>query len=252
MRMGLVEEVRDVQYSGIAPVLACSAQIPMTAPLRSRSFVALALAVALVPAPGLAAPVVSASTPSPSTTTAPTTTTPPADATTPAPAEGTPTDATAPTDAPPEGEAPPEGTPAEAQGEPEKTEEPPPPAVPEGPERPPEPTLGNGKFKAKGTGLMIAGGTMLGLGAVGVITSFFLTRCPEPTNSFACKNQHNNTFAVPATGAVALLGAVVLAVGVTYRVRYRRWEQWDPKRAKTAFFPTLTPTSAGVGTVVNF
>ncbi len=221
----------------------------MTA-LRSRSFVALALAVALVPAPGLAAPVVSASTPS--TTTAPTTTTPPADAATPAPAEGAPTDAAAPTDAPPEGETPPEGTPADTPAEPEKTEEPPPPAVPEGPERPPEPTLGNGKFKAKGTGLMIAGGTLFGLGAVGVITGFFLTRCPEPANSFACKNQQNNTFAVPATGAVTLLGAVLLAVGVTYRVRYRRWEQWDPKRAKTAFFPTLSPTGAGVGTVVNF
>lgn len=227
----------------------------MTAPLRSRSFVALALAVALVPVPGLAAPVVSASTPAP--TPAPTTTTPPTDAATPAPAEGTPPDAAAPTTdaaptgAPAEGETPPEGTPAEPPAEPEKTEEPP-PAVPEGPERPPEPTLGNGKFKAKGTGLMIAGGTMLGLGAIGVITSFFLTRCPEPANSFACKNQQNNTFAVPATGAVALLGAVLLAVGVTYRVRYRRWEQWDPKRAKTAFFPTLSPTSAGVGTVVNF
>lgn len=227
----------------------------MTAPLRSRSFVALALAVALVPVPGLAAPVVSASTPAP--TPAPTTTTSPTDAATPAPAEGTPPDAAAPTTdaaptgAPAEGETPPEGTPAEPPAEPEKTEEPP-PAVPEGPERPPEPTLGNGKFKAKGTGLMIAGGTMLGLGAIGVITSFFLTRCPEPANSFACKNQQNNTFAVPATGAVALLGAVLLAVGVTYRVRYRRWEQWDPKRAKTAFFPTLSPTSAGVGTVVNF
>src|SRR5690606_23770342 len=106
----------------------------------------------------------------------------------------------------------------------------------------PEPTIGNGKFKAKGTGLMISGGVLLGLGVVGVITSYFLTRCPDDalTNSFACKNRQHNTFAVPATGAAALLGAVLLAVGLTYRVRYKRWESWDPNRAKTAFRPTFT------------
>ena len=98
------------------------------------------------------------------------------------------------------------------------------------------------KFKAKGTGLMISGGVLLGAGLVGVITSYFLTRCPEGEveNSFACKNRQHNTFAVPATGAAALLGAVLLIVGLTYRARYKRWENWDPNSAKTAFRPSFT------------
>lgn len=229
----------------------------MTAPLRSRSFVAIALAAALVPLPSHAAPAATAAAPTTAApaaaapTAAPTTSSPtPTEA--PAPTDaGTPTDAP-PTDAPPEGgEVPVDSVPVEEKTEPEKTEEPP-PAVPEGPERPAEPTLGNGKFKAKGTGLMIAGGTLFGLGAVGVVTTVLLTRCTELDNSFGCKNQHNNTFAVPATATVALLGAVLLAVGVTYRLRYRRWESWDPKRAKTAFYPAISPNSVGLGTIVKF
>lgn len=221
----------------------------MTAKL-PRSFVATVLAVALVPVPGIAAPAAQPA-PAASTTsaapapaaTAPTATTPPADA-------SAPVDASAPLEgqaAPAEGETPPDAVPVE-----EKTEEPaePPPeatpAIPEGPERPPEPTLGNGKFKAKGTGLMIAGGTMLGLGVAGIITTYFLTHCPEPDNSFACKNRQNATFAIPATGTIALLGAVLLVVGLSYRARYKRWERWDPKTAKTAFVPTITAGGVGV------
>ncbi|MFY0537151.1 hypothetical protein [Nannocystis pusilla] len=156
-----------------------------------------------------------------------------------------------PSDAPPDevptSDAPPDEVPVEEpKTEEPKAEEPkaetPETVVPEGPERPPEPTLGNGKFKAKGTGLMISGGVLLGAGLVGVITSYFLTRCPEEQieNSFACKNRQHNTFAVPATGAAALLGAVLLIVGLTYRARYKRWENWDPTRAKTAFRPNFT------------
>lgn len=206
----------------------------MTAMLRSRSFVATVLAVALVPVPGLAH---AAAQPAPATESAN-----PADAPTAAP-----TDVEAP--AAGEDEVPtevPSEVPTEVavEEEEEKPAEPEvaEPIVPEGPERPPEPTLGNGKFKAKGTGLLISGGVLLGLGAVGVVTSFFLTRCPdsELENSFACKNRQHNTFAVPATGAAALLGVVLLAVGLTYRVRYKRWESWDPNRAKTALRPSFT------------
>lgn len=214
---------------------------------RSRSIVALALAVALIPQPGYAAPA-----PKPTTTPAPTgtgnvgpttgtigSTSAPADAPAP-PAEETPTDATTPEgETPPtEGEAPVDAVPVAE--EPQQPEEPPAPeiTVPEGPERPPEPTLGNGKFKAKGTGLMIAGGTLLGLGVIGVVTSAVLTRCTELDNSFACKNRQHNTFAVPATATVALLGAVLLFVGIAYRSRYKRWERWTPGAAKTAFQPT--------------
>ncbi len=119
--------------------------------------------------------------------------------------------------------------------------------------RPPEPTVANGKYKAKGTGLMIAGGALLGLGLAGVVTSYFLTKCPEPADSFACKNQQHNTFAVPATGAAALLGAVLLAVGVGYRVRYKKWERWTPDSApKTALYPTMLRGGAGVGYSVRF
>jgi hypothetical protein len=220
----------------------------MTAMLRSRSFVAIALAVALVPVPGLAAPAAPAA-PAPAAAPA----APPAQPANPGeppPADVPATDAPpteVPSDAPPDEVPVEEPKPEEAAAAEEKPDETPETIVPEGPERPPEPTLGNGKFKAKGTGLMIAGGTLLGAGIVGVITSFFLTRCPEGEieNSFACKNRQHNTFAVPAFGAAALLGAVLLIVGGTYRARYKRWENWDPTRAKTAFRPTVTANGVG-------
>lgn len=211
----------------------------MTATLRSRS-IATVLAVALVPMPGLTT--ASAAQPAQPAPTGAEPVAPTDGSETPdAPADA-PTDA--PTDAsetPDEVEAPAE-VPVEEPKEEEKPAEAAAPPVPEGPERPPEPTLGNGKFKAKGTGLMIAGGTLLGLGVAGVLTTFFLTRCPESEldKSFACRNRQHNTFAVPATAAGALLGAVLLAVGVTYRVRYKRWENWDPSQAKTAFRPNFT------------
>jgi hypothetical protein len=212
----------------------------MTATLRSRSFVATVLAVTLMPGAGLAA---QPAQPNPATQPAPASPGTPTDAGTPAPGDA-PTDAS---ETPAEGEEAPAEVPVEeAKAEEEKPAETTPP-VPEGPERPPEPTLGNGKFKAKGTGLMIAGGTLLGLGVAGVLTSFFLTRCPDDDldKSFACRNRQHNTFAVPATGAAALLGAVLLAVGVTYRVRYKRWESWDPTQAKTAIRPSFSASGVG-------
>ncbi len=128
-----------------------------------------------------------------------------------------------------------------------------PPPEPVGPERPPEPTVANGKYKAKGTGLMISGGALLGLGAAGMITSILLTRCDEPADTFSCKNQAHNTFAVPATAAATLLGAVLLFVGVGYRVRYKRWQNWTPENApKTAVYPTLIRGGAGVGYSLKF
>lgn len=215
----------------------------MTAMLRSRSFVATVLAAALVPVPGLAAPA-AAPTAQPAPADAPAET---AEPTPEAPPSDAPTDTSVPTDPPAEGDAADaaDAVPVEeAQVEEKPPEE---TLVPEGPERPAEPTLGNGKFKAKGTGLMISGGVLLGLGIGGMLTSYFLTRCPddELDKSFACKNRQHNTFAVPATAAAALLGAVLLAVGLTYRVRYKRWETWDPNTAKTALRPVFS--SSGVG-----
>lgn len=242
----------------------------MKAPLRTRTFVASVLAASLVALPSNAAlaapppaqPTAPASPTSSSAPAAPASSTPapaaPVEPTAPAPADpNAPAEVSAPTDE--TGvplsvpvEEPAEGDQTQGEQTQEKPPETPETVVPEGPERPPEPTLGNGKFKAKGTGLMIAGGTLLGLGLVGMVTSIFLTRCTELDNSFACRNQHNNTFAVPATGAAALLGAVLLAVGVTYRVRYKRWESWDPNRARTAFYPTFTPQGVGAGAMLKF
>jgi hypothetical protein len=152
------------------------------------------------------------------------------------------------------GETPAEPAPTPEPPPPEVTTPPAPPPEPVGPERPPEPTVANGKYKAKGTGLMIAGGTLFGLGVIGVVTSYFLTKCDEPANSFACKNKQNNTFSVPATAAAALLGAVLLSVGIGYRVRYKKWENWKPENnpPKTAVYPTLLRGGAGVGYTLNF
>ena len=101
---------------------------------------------------------------------------------------------------------------------------------------------------------MIAGGSLFGLGLIGVVTSYFLTKCDEPANSFACKNKQNNTFSVPATAAAALLGAVLLSVGIGYRVRYKKWENWKPTNTppKTAVYPTLLRGGAGIGYTLNF
>lgn len=198
----------------------------------------------------------------PATGTTPTTSTPPADGTTPPPADGTtpPTDvATNPDGTPVEGDPPdavPEQPPPE-EPKPEEVAPAPAPVIPEGPERPPEPTIGNGKYKAKGTGLMIAGGTLFGVGLAGVLTTYFLTRCPDEDleNNFACKNRQHNTFAVPATVSLALLGAVLLFVGAGYSVRYKKWERWSPEAAakkKTALTPTFLRGGAGVSYTVKF
>ncbi len=233
------------------------------------------LAVALAALPcneALAAPATTTPAPTPTTTPAPTsapaptTTAPATTAATPAtttPEGGDPGRAadttsavTAPGETPTEvpGEAPLEAAPpVEEEPPPPEAAAPPPPPVPEGPVRPPEPTVANGKYKAKGTGLMIAGGTLLGLGIVGVVASYFGTRCEEPANSFSCKNKQHNTFAVPATGAAALLGAVLLMVGVGYRVRYKKWERWTPgPNSKTALYPTMLRGGAGIGYTVKF
>ena len=47
--------------------------------------------------------------------------------------------------------------------------------------------------------------------------------------------------------------AVLLAVGVGYRVRYKKWERWTPGSApKTALYPTMFRGGAGVGYTVKF
>lgn len=224
---------------------------------------ALAAPATTTPAPTSAPAAGTTSTPPASGTTSPTTGTPttgtpPADGTTP-PVDGATPDPSADPNADPNAapvDAVPEQTPPPEEPKPEVAPAPA-PVVPEGPERPPEPTVGQGKYKAKGTGLMIAGGTLFGVGLAGVLTTYFLTRCPEEDleNNFACKNRQHNTFAIPATASLALLGAVLLLVGAGYHVRYKRWERWTPEAAakkKSALSPTFLRGGAGLSYTLKF
>ncbi len=261
--------------------ITCSVLAATLAALPCNEALAAPTATTTTPAPTTTPP--AAGTPAKPTTTAPTTTSAPTSTSTPSttttttgsattttvttpPTTGAPTgndprgvegtDAiTAPGETPTDvsGETPPEETPPEPPA-PEVVAPPAPPPVPVGPERPPEPTVANGKYKAKGTGLMIAGGSLLGLGIIGLVTSVVLTRCDDLDNSFACKNKQNSTFAVPATGAAVLLGAVLLAVGVGYRVRYKKWQNWKPSTTppNTAVYPTLLRGGAGLGYTLKF
>jgi hypothetical protein len=160
--------------------------------------------------------------------------------------DGTPVDA--PVDAVPE-------EPKPEEPKPEEVAPAPAPVVPEGPERPPEPTIGNGKYKAKGTGLMIAGGTLFGVGLAGVLTTYFLTRCPRSPTPSPARTSSTTPSPCPRPASLALLGAVLLFVGVGYHVRYKRWERWTPESAakkKTALTPTMLRGGAGLSYTVKF
>ena len=146
---------------------------------------------------------------------------------------------------------------SEEVAEPEPAPEPevaPAPVVPEGPERPPEPMIA-GK-SAKGKGMMIAGGVLLAGGIAGTITSLLLTSCPEPANTVGCKYEPHRTLAVPLAVSGALAGGLLLAVGVGYGVRYKRWQRWKPEDERvikqSALVPTMTPGGAGLGYVGRF
>jgi hypothetical protein len=109
---------------------------------------------------------------------------------------------------------------------------------------------------AKGKGMMIAGGVLLAGGIAGTIASIFLTSCPEPANTVGCKYEPHRTLAVPIAASGALVGGLLLAVGVGYGVRYKRWQRWKPEDEKvikqSALVPTMTPGGAGLGYVGRF
>ncbi len=217
------------------------------------------------------------------TTGAATTGTPPADTapadTTPAPAD---TDGTAvadteaaPADTEPvadtdgaakdtEGET--EGAAKDTEGETEADVPPPEPAPDPMADRPPEPQVA-GKPR-KGVGLMIAGGTVLGVGLAASITFGLVTRHCQYDGPLKCKYQDQDQFLIPMSVSVTLLGAVLLGVGVGYNLGYKKWQRWTPavaaaekakaeKRANrgrrgkksktsTAFAPAMLPGGAGV------
>ena len=122
---------------------------------------------------------------------------------------------------------------------------------PEGPvddDTPTEPKIG--KWPAKGTGMLISGGVLLGLGTAGLITSILLTNCPEPANSIGCKNQHNRDFLVPISASVITVGIVLLAVGGANAAKYKRWR--ESSGPKQALVPTFNRQSAGLAYTLKF
>jgi hypothetical protein len=140
-----------------------------------------------------------------------------------------------------------ETTEEEPEPEPEPApEEVAPPEQPEGPQRPPEPTYGAKGRPAKGTGMIIAGGALLGLGIAGTITTALVTLNCSYDGPLKCKYQNQDRFLIPLTAAGALMGAILLAVGVGFRVRYKRWESWSPTDKRTALVPVAFPGGGGL------
>lgn len=173
----------------------------------------------------------------------------------------TPPGETPPGETPP-GETPPGETPPDVETPPEpeaKVEPPPPEPPPPDPmaDRPPEPQLG-GKSR-KGVGMMIAGGTVFGVGLAATITFGLVTRHCKYSGPLQCKYQDQDQFLIPMGAAVTLLGAMLLGVGAGYYVGYKKWERWTPAVAaaekakaekrkgrgrsknKTAFAPAMIP-----------
>jgi len=207
----------------------------------------------------------------PATTAAPTTTPPPAETppgetppgeTPPGetPPGETPPGETPPGETPP-GETPPEETPVEetpVEETPPQEEPPPPLPPPPDPmaDRPPEPQV-SGKPR-KGMGMMIAGGTVFGVGLAATITFGLVTRHCKYSGPLECKYQEQDQFLIPMGAAVTLLGAMLLGVGVGYHVGYKKWQRWTPevaaaekakqdkrkrrgKKSNTAFAPAMIP-----------
>ena len=138
-------------------------------------------------------------------------------------------------------------------------EPPPPDPVPVDPmaDRPPEPQIG-GKSR-KGVGLMIAGGSVFGVGLAASISFGLITRGCSYSGPLQCKYQEQENFLIPMGAAVTLLGAMLLGVGTGYYLGYKKWQRWTPAVAaaqkakqekrnrkgrsknKTAFAPAMIP-----------
>lgn len=136
--------------------------------------------------------------------------------------------------------------PAEGEGEAaaEEAAEPPAPEVPLDDGRPPEPKWGN-KTPAKGTGMLIAGGTTLGAGLAFTITSIFLTSQCSLDGPLSCKYENQDTLFIPLGIGVSLVGVMLLAVGGGYARKYKKWENWQPEQ-KTAVAPLFMRGGGGL------
>lgn len=121
-----------------------------------------------------------------------------------------------------------------------------------GPQRPEEPTIGG--RPAKGTGLMIAGGSLMLLGTAGLVTVGLITQNCSFDGPLKCKYQNQGAFLIPMMAAPTLLGAILLAVGGGYRVRYKKWERWTPAQDKKSamVLPVASRQGGGVAVVGRF
>jgi hypothetical protein len=147
----------------------------------------------------------------------------------------------------------------EGDEEAEASDEPPAPAfIPPEDERPDEPLIA-GKPR-KGKGLMIAGGSVLGLGIVSTSVFGAVSRHCSYSGPLQCRHQNDAEFMIPLGLSVTLLGAMMLAVGIGYHFHYKKWERWTPgqndkrkrRRAETALVPSLGRSSAGLSWAGRF
>jgi hypothetical protein len=123
--------------------------------------------------------------------------------------------------------------------------------LPEEDDRPPEPRIAN--KPAKGKGLMIAGGTVAGVGLGLTIAFSLMTRKCSFDGPLQCSLQDQDDFLIPVGAATLLAGTMVLGVGVGYYLRYKRWERWSPDEdKKTALVPTAGRNGAGLAWVGRF
>ncbi|HET6585915.1 MAG TPA: hypothetical protein VFG69_20805 [Nannocystaceae bacterium] len=224
----------------------------------------MTLALAVAPLSGASAAPIAGATkkPLPPPADTPPTDTPPAET---PPTETPPTDTpptdTPPTDTPatdtPPADTPPADTPPADEPPADETTPPEPTAPDPYADRPEEPRVG-GKPR-KGKGLMIAGGSVLGVGIAATITFSLMTRRCHYDGPLQCKLQDQDALLIPLGSAAALLGAMLLAVGIGYHVQYKKWEAWKPgdnekkkkgrkgrERSKTALVPGLFRGGAGV------
>ncbi len=135
---------------------------------------------------------------------------------------------------------------AEAEAEAAKTPEP--SFIPDVDEDP-EPRIAN--RPATGKGLMIAGGTVAGVGVAMTITFSLMTRNCSFDGPLQCRLQNQDDFLIPMSAATLITGSMVLAVGIGYNIRYKRWKR-NSGDATTAFVPAPMRNGGGLAWVGRF
>jgi len=150
---------------------------------------------------------------------------------------------------PAEGEAA-EGEDAEGEAAEDAAAEPPPPVYDPDNEKPDEPLVAG--RPATGKGLMIAGGTVAGVGLAMTITFALITRRCSYDGPLQCRLQNQDRFLIPMGAATLLTGAMLLGVGVGYAVRYKRWQNWSPQEKQTVVVPTTVRGGGGLAVVGRF